>query len=179
METPRNRIEGWTQADGTFELRLVPPGEYVLGFNLMRRSTGRFVMPRAFYPGVTESASAAIVTVAAAGQRVPLNDFVIPESIKLVPINGIVVDEAGQPVRDATVILRVSSEGGDIIGPPFMTGSDGQFAFTVVEGGKYDLHVTRYLGTDIRTRQSQISIVPFAAAGLTETLRVVMRPRKY
>ena len=40
-----NRVQAWTAADGTFELRLVAPGEYVLGFNFIRGHDGQLTFP--------------------------------------------------------------------------------------------------------------------------------------
>lgn len=37
----------------------------------------------------------------------------------------------------------------NIIGPRFVTGADGRFVFSVVDGGKYDVHATRYMGADV------------------------------
>jgi len=153
-----NRIEAWTAADGTFELRLVPPGEYVLGVNSIRGADGRLTFPRAFYPGVVQP-SAAQTIVVPTGERVPVRDFIMPESIKLVTVDGIVVDGAGRPVSHAELALRDATEGPNIIGPRFVTGADGRFVFSVVDGGKYDVHATRYMGADVRTRVTHTGIV--------------------
>jgi hypothetical protein len=99
--------------------------------------------PRAFYPGVVQP-SAAQTIVLPTGERVPVRDFIVPESIKLVTVDGIVVDAAGRPVSHAELALRDATEGPNIIGPRFVTGADGRFVFSVVDGGKYDVHATRY-----------------------------------
>jgi hypothetical protein len=173
-----NRVQVWTAADGTFVLRLVAPGEYLLGFNSVRDHDGQLTFPRAFYPGVAEPTSAARVVVAL-GDRVRLRDFVTPDNIRLVTIEGLVVDEGGRPVPGASIALRDNTEGPNIIGPRFVTGEDGRFAFSVVESGKYDVHVTRYVGSDLRTREVQVAIVPFTASAGVPVLKVVMKPSRY
>jgi hypothetical protein len=173
-----DRAQAWTGADGAFELRLVAPGEYLLGFNAVPGIDGQRVLPRAYYPGVVEPANAATIAVSA-GERVRVRNFVVPESIQLVTVDGIVVDEAGRPVREAAIVLRDNTEGPNIIGPRFLTGEDGRFAFSLIEGGKYDVHVTRHLGADPRTRESQVSIVPFTASARTPRLTIVMKPNPY
>jgi hypothetical protein len=115
----------------------------------------------------------------AVGDRVGLRDFVIPDNIRLVTIDGLVVDEAGRPVSDASIALRDNTEGPNIIGPRFVTGDDGRFAFSVVEGGKYDVHVTRYVGADVRTSEVQVAMVPFTASAGAPVLKVVMKPSRY
>jgi Carboxypeptidase regulatory-like domain len=180
VDTPggsSNRFQTWTSADGTFELRPVSPGEYVLGFNSIVGIDGRRTFPRAFYPGVTEPTGAARITVSAA-ERVRLRDFVVPDSIRLVTVQGIVVDEAARPVKDASIVLRDNTEAPNIIGPRFVTGADGRFAFSVVEGGKYDVHVTRYVGTDA-AREVEVAMVPFTASAGTPLVTAVMKPSRY
>jgi hypothetical protein len=173
-----NRVQAWTAADGTFELRLIAPGEYLLGFNSVRGHDGQLTFPRAFYPGVAEPTVAARVVVSA-GDRVRLRDFVVPDNIRLVTVEGLVVEEAGRPVPDASIALRDNTEGPNIIGPRFVTGDDGRFAFSVVEGRKYDVHVTRYVGSDLQTREVQVAMVPFTASAGAPVLKVVMKPSRY
>ena len=156
-EVSSGRVQAWTAADGTFELRLVPPGDYLLEFHSIRGTK----------------------VVLAAGERVRLPNFVVPERLSLVMVNGIVIDEAERPVRDATVVLRDNTEGPNIIGPRVVTAEDGGFAFALVEGAKYDVHVTSYLGTDPQTREMQVSIVRFTAAPGAPVVRVVMKPSRY
>jgi hypothetical protein len=114
-----------------------------------------------------------------AGERVRLRDFGVPDNIRLVTIEGLVVDEAARPVEGASIALRDNSEGPNIIGPRFVTADDGRFAFSVVEGGKYDVHVTRDVGSDLLTREVQVAIVPFTASRGAPVLKVVMKPSRY
>jgi hypothetical protein len=181
LDTPGGsptRVQTWTRSDGTFELRLVDPGEYLLGFNSIRPyNNGRLTFPRVLHPGVLEPTAATRVKVTA-GERVRLENFVVPESIKLVTVPGIVVDEAGRPLRGAIVALRDRTEGPNVIGPRFVTGDDGRFAFSLVDGGRYDVHVTRYLGDERRPIEVQTSVVPFTASPETALLTVVMKPNR-
>jgi hypothetical protein len=160
------RVQGWTAADGTYELRLVAPGEYVMGANWIRRVGRGPGGPVAYYPGVAERSDAATIAVSV-GDRVRLKDFVIPAAVRLVTVNGIVVDETGRPVREARIYLRDNGESPNILGPQFVTGEDGRFVFTVREGLRHDVHVTRYVGDDLRTTEVQTAIVPFTASPAT------------
>lgn len=180
LDTPGgspSRVQTWTNSDGTFELRLVQPGEYLLGINSIRSRNGRLTFPRAFYPGVLEATPATRVQLTA-GERVRLGNFVVPESIKLVIVPGIIVDEAGRPVRGANVVLRDRTEGPNVIGPIFVTGDDGRFAFSLVDGGKYDVHVTRYLGDERQPSEVQTSIAALTASPEATLVTVVMKPNR-
>jgi hypothetical protein len=168
----------WTAADGTFAMRLVAPGEYVLGFNSIRGHDGQLTFPRAFYPGVSEPAAAGRVAVGV-GTRASLRNFVVPEHIKLVTVNGIVVDEANQPLREATITLTDSTEGPNSVGSPFVTGADGRFTFALVEGGKYELRARRYVGTDVRTREVQMTMTPLTVSSATPLVTLVMKPNRF
>jgi hypothetical protein len=173
-----SRIQAWTAADGTFELRLVRPGEYLIGFNAARRYDGQPRLPRAFHPGLADPTGAARVVVGV-GDRLRLRDFVVPDNIRLVRIDGVVVDDAGRPVRDASIALRMLTGEGETVGPQLLTGDDGRFVFSGVEGRKYDVHVTRYVGSEPRTREAQVATTaPFTASVGTPVLTVVMKPSR-
>ena len=169
-----SRVQGWTLADGSYELRLVDPGNYVLGLNWIRPFNGRPTGPPVYFPGVTARADAATIAVSV-GERVRLRDFMIPDSLRLVTVAGVVVDEAGRPVGEAQIYLRAEAPG-PVIGPQFVTGADGRFAFTVRDGVRHDVHVTRYIGDEFGTTEVQTAIVPFTASSATPSITIVMRP---
>ena len=68
LASPRNlTVRASTEPNGTFELKLVSPGEYVLLLGVPRRQ---------FYPGVVDAAAAERIPVKA-GERVHLRDVII------------------------------------------------------------------------------------------------------
>jgi 5-hydroxyisourate hydrolase-like protein (transthyretin family) len=170
-------VRAWTRTDGTFELELVQPGTYELGFTAPRPLNGRPTEVSAFYPGVPSRVDATKVVVAV-GARVRLADFVVPATVALATVAGAVVDEAGNPVRRARVVLQQNVEGGGTVGPTFVTGEDGRFAFSLVEGARYVVHVTRYIGDERRPTGTQISMVPVTVASATPALSVIMKPNR-
>ncbi len=133
-------------------------------------------MIHAFYPGVGQPSDADAVLVSA-GERVRLQDFVIPETVKLVTVTGVVLDEPGHPVRGAEVSLR-DVRGGPLAGPPVSTDDDGRFFFSVTENGKYRIDAKREVSTD-RERTAQWGSLDFTATAASSTLTVVMRPNVY
>jgi hypothetical protein len=169
--------QAWTGADGTFEFRLLQPGDYLLAFSAIRPVNGRPTMVRALHPGVLVRTAATSVALAATA-RVRLQDFVVPESITLATISGIVVDEAGSPVRRARIVLQENTEGGSRVGPSFVTAEDGRFVFSLIERARYVVHVTRSLGDERRPTGTHISQVPITVAPSTPLVTVVMKPSR-
>jgi hypothetical protein len=166
-----------TAADGTFEMRLVAPNRYLLGFHSTQSLDGqRPTLPRAFYPGVVQPADASVVVVAA-GERVRLKDFVVPDTINLVTVAGIVVDEAGRVVQGARVVVHAVRGGPRIFVHTVETGDDGRFDFALVDRDKYEVHVTRHVATD-RDNLVRVGIVPFTAAAGT-AVTVVLKPNQH
>ena len=180
VDTPgggKKKVFGRTTEDGTFELRLVTPDRYLLGFNSIPTIDGQHSPRHSFYPGVFEPGEAHPVVVAVGG-RVHLEPFVIPDTIKLVTISGIVVDEAGAPVGEAQVTSRDRTEGPDTLGPMVTTGSDGRFVLTVVANGRpYEVLVTRYVRTAGKVTTVQTGMSRFAATAGTPTITVVVKPQ--
>jgi hypothetical protein len=169
------RVQARTAGDGTFELGLVDPGEYLLGFDAVRAHDGALTFSRLFFPGVRDPAGARRLTISQ-GQRLKVPDFVVPVAVRLVTIRGVVVDEAGRPVKDAAITLSDNTEGPNIIGPRALSGGDGGFVFSVVEGERYEVHVSRTVGSARGGRDIQVATLPFTAAASSSPLRVVMKP---
>lgn len=122
--------------DGTFELRRVGPGDYVVAIaGTVAPNVGS--TDRALYPGAADRARASIITVGA-GEQVRLQDVVMPGSLKFVTITGVVVDENKQPVRNAEVTVGGrETEGGTSVRLAAALDPEGRFTLTVLEGMQY------------------------------------------
>jgi hypothetical protein len=129
-----------------------------------------------FYPGGFDRDSAAIVSVST-GERVALRDFVLPDDIKLVKLNGILVDDKGQPVPEAVLTLGEDMKGGHMVGH-LGTEPDGRFTFTLADGGCYQLHAQRWLRTHGQAYQVHVSRVKFRASAATPPITVVINLRQ-
>ena len=170
-----NRVQGWTAANGAFEFHLVPPGEYLLGTDAVVGVDGRLTFPRVFYPGVISPPAAETVVVPEA-ERVQLLDFVVPETITLVTVRGIVVDTEGRP-QAAGIVLRDDTEGPNTIGPKLMTANDGRFAFSLVPGARYELIAVRDDGRGAGAGETHRGSALFEASAAASPITVVMKPR--
>jgi len=179
----RKKLAARTEADGRYEIPLVTPDSYLLGVNSIRTVDARpdvntsRTSGRTFYPGVLEPAEASAIVVSA-GARVRLQDFVVPNTIKLVTVTGLVVDDTGQPVREARLTPRVNANATILLGPTFVTRDDGRFVFTLIENGRYDIHAERYVGT-APYREVQVAITPFTATRGLPAFTIVLKPNPY
>ena len=131
------RVRALTRGDGTFELRGVPEGRFIVGINTTRKST-----PLLVYPGVDSVSAARLVTVRV-GDAIELHDFVIPANISFVEIRGVVRETTGVPAVGARVFLAGPSEGDHIVGEAAITDELGQFVLSAPAGRQYRLFAER------------------------------------
>jgi hypothetical protein len=119
---------------GEYYIQAAPRADSLWGNGSPRTTT----MAVTFYPNAIDVAAASPIPVGA-GQTV--NDILV--TMLVVPayqISGIVVDESGQPVADAMIMLAREAVGGVMpMGPPVRARSDasGQFVIPNVTGGMY------------------------------------------
>jgi len=139
-----------TDKDGTFELRSLPPGQYVLGLNIdphfenmviLPGTDGRWIWPRVFYPGSSDAKSATRINLGA-GEKRALVPFRLPEDLVVCGVTGTARWPDGHPVAegwvsllDATTKVRLSgivrtTEAGEFE----VTAFAGQRVFVQVEG---------------------------------------------
>lgn len=169
-------ISATTSDDGTYELKGVPPGRFVVGINLKRQSEADVDEPRIFHPGVASSLTAQVVRLRPS-ERVSAGDLVLPESMAFAPIRGVVVDTAGVPVAGAAVYLKRDGVGGHIVAVRD-TNQLGEFVIAALASRRYQVFA-EYAGRDLPAKmmQSSEAIAIDAAAGMTP-LRLVVR-RQY
>ena len=128
-----------TDKEGRYEMKLVRPGRYLFGVRIYGSAGSTYMpFPRTYYPGVREADRAAIITVVE-GQRIDLNDLILPPRFVERVLNGIVVDTDGRPVSGATVWLKENEYQDRDMPYRQQTDSDGRFSFRVFEGINYDL----------------------------------------
>lgn len=162
------RIRALTDSLGRYELRTVPPGRFIVGINTQPRVDGP-PLPRAFHPGVETLESATRVALTG-GERKTIADFVLPHSLTLVRVTGIVIDPSGVPAAGALVYLKGPSEKDYILGEPVLTDSTGTFTLSAFDGVQYRLFAQRTTGerrhesSDQRLLTASTSLAPFKLA---------------
>lgn len=128
-----------TDKDGRYEMKLLRPGRYLLGVRIAGSAGSTYVpFPQTYYPGVKDRAQATVITVTE-GQRVELQELVLPARFIDRTLNGIVVNEDGTPVAGATVWLKERQYNDSDMPYRTETDSEGRFSYPVYEGVKYSL----------------------------------------
>jgi protocatechuate 3,4-dioxygenase beta subunit len=129
-----------TDKDGRYVMRLMKPGRYYLGVRITGSAGSTYVpYPQTYYPGVKDRSQATVLTINE-GQRIELDELVLPARFIERTLNGIVVDPDGTPVAGATVWLKERQY--DDADMPYRreTDSEGRFSYPVYEGIKYSLN---------------------------------------
>ena len=123
-----------TDENGRFRIESVTANSYHLVVNRDGRPSSQEPFPQVFYPGVTDRAKAALITVAN-GETVKDIDVVIPRLLETVTIEGVLLYSDDKPVADGYVKFKATSP--DINGDVSeSTNKDGHFKMRVVKGVK-------------------------------------------
>jgi hypothetical protein len=136
------RLRTITRGDGTYEFTLVPPGKFVIGVNTQPDRSGHPSEGRVFLPGVSDPQSAREVAVGG-GERVRADDFIMPATIRYVPISGHVLGPAGAPAQGARVYLKGLADEDYILTEPAVTDPDGRFTIAALAAGEYVVFAER------------------------------------
>lgn len=129
-----------TDKEGRYVMKLLKPGRYHLGVRIVGSADSTYVpYPQTYYPGVKDRSQATVITISE-GQRIELDELVLPARFIERMLNGIVVDSDRTPVAGAVVWLKEKQyDDGDM---PYQrqTDSEGRFSYPVYEGIKYSLN---------------------------------------
>jgi hypothetical protein len=173
-----------TDKDGAFELRTLPPGQYVLGLNIdphfenmviLPGKDGRWIWPRVFYPGSADVKRATRIDLGA-GEKRTLARFRLPEELVVRPVAGIARWPDGHPVAegwvsllDATTKLRLSGV--------VRTTKAGEFEVAAFAGQRVFVQVE---GKDNgRTGYVESRVLEIGSGAPPEPLTLTIRPRPY
>jgi len=125
---------------GKFELKNLPPGQYFLGFRLMRPLPNPYryepIRPRTYYPGVADISQATLITLAE-GQQLNDLDFRLLPPLSKRAISGIAVTPDGKPVANAVIVLMVTQNEFNESGGVAKTDEYGRFSLPAYNDLKY------------------------------------------
>jgi hypothetical protein len=148
-----------TDKEGRFVMKLVKPGRYYLGVRIFGLAGATWVpYPQTYYPGVKDRSDATVITISE-GQRIELEQMVLPPRFIDGTLNGIVVDPDGTPVAGATVWLKERQyQDADM---PYRreTDREGRFSFQVYEGIKYSLNANVEAGGRHVKKSDELEVV--------------------
>jgi len=165
-----------SDSDGHYELRDVPPGQYVVGVGLKRSMESLDdLYPATFYPQATTAAAAEVITVGE-GNRQELQPFTLPPPRRQRELTGVVVWPDGRPAADVSVSLADADESWRQLAAAIRTDGDGGFRFTVSEGASYRVRAYADIPGEPKPRQAMVVSEPFVVTDGMPPVRVVLKP---
>jgi hypothetical protein len=137
--TRPNTMYAEADVEGRYEMKFVPPGNYLLGIRLTGLNDPNSVetaYPRSYYPGVVISAEATVITV---GEGTVLKDvnLRLPRRLVTRVISGKVIFPDGHPALKAYVVRYDTTYAAQRIGYGVSADEQGNFSFEGYEGTSY------------------------------------------
>lgn len=166
-----------TDTDGYFEFKVVPPGEYWVGYHLLNSgSQESFPYARTYLPGVPTKAMATVVTVKE-GEKLSGLTLQLPPALVQRTVNGVVISTDGQPVKGASVYVSLTEEGEMSRFYSVMTDENGHFTLKIFEGLKYGVSASKESGA-LRAESSYIEIPMNLGGEILKLELPLLRPIK-
>jgi 5-hydroxyisourate hydrolase-like protein (transthyretin family) len=161
-----------TDKDGRYEIKLLRPGRYLLGVRIAGSAGSTYVpFPQTYFPGVSDQSQATVISISE-GQRIELDELILPPRFIERTLNGIVVDSDGKPVAGATVWLKERQYADADMPYRRETDNEGRFSYPVYEGIKYTLNALLESG---EKRSSPMTVV---VSSNPEAIKLVLMKAK-
>lgn len=136
----------YTDSEGRYSFNGVAPGTFILGVNIANVPFKQSPYDRIYYPSVSESSKARIITLTT-GQKVEGLDLHLSRQLNQITITGYVVRANGARADKAHVSLYDTEDPErEVFGFEAETDSRGRFVITCFKGRRYKLHA--YLSKD-------------------------------
>lgn len=129
-----------TEADGSYKLDQMPPGEYLIVANFHNKISSDEPFPPVYYPGTFERKEATVITMALGDRRTDYN-INIPKQFPTHLLSGVLLFADGKPLTEGFVEF----EGKDV-----PAGYDGETHVTVDSQGRFELPVLAGLRGSVR-----------------------------
>jgi hypothetical protein len=140
-----NWIFDCTDERGSYKMKDIPPGEYIIVVNDKGKISSDEPFPTAYYPGVFEKEKASVLTITA-GDHLENYDIHIPSQEARKVIKGVLLYSDGHPVADDLVEFNAENvkEGfdGRVVAK---TDAQGRFSLTILQGLKGLLHASMFI----------------------------------
>jgi hypothetical protein len=132
------RTSEFTEKDGTYEFKGLPPGKYILGF--IGPPSWRSPYMDVYYATAFKTADAQVLTLGE-GQKLSDINLRLPPPLNMISVRGVVLDRTGKPAADASIDILDLETGDGVDTPPesWHTSSNGSFAIRVPKGRKYSV----------------------------------------
>ncbi len=131
----------YTDKEGRYQFKQVPPGKYLLGVNLDKEPVAASPYPRTFYPGVDSAARAKVIELGDL-QKVSGYDIQLPPRLTTRTVEGIVLWSDGEPVAGGRVSF-VDTDNKEEMKIGYAEGAvdkQGHFSMTILDGTKGWVH---------------------------------------
>ncbi len=174
----RDHLSAYSNEEGRFEFRSLPPGRYFLGVRLNRMVEPAFPYPRTFYPGTQQLAQTRPITIDE-GKSLEGYTIQLPQKLSARKIAGVVVWPDGRPVAKPIICFEEVeyAEGSLCYSGDLKVGEiDGGFSFTGLEGLRYLLRAhVNVAGAPSGQRHAEPVEVP-AKGDITDLKLVITEP---
>lgn len=160
-----------TDAEGRFEFKTIPPGEYLLGFRILNGPYQQSPpYTRTYYPGVASKTAAELVAVKE-GERVNGLELRLPQALAEQKIEVAVVWADGRAAPGASVYVSLREDGETTDSRSLQADERGRFTLKLHEGLTYRVSAYPVGGTGPEAHSQWVDIT--ASPG-TQALRLVL-----
>jgi hypothetical protein len=139
------RISDCTEADGSYEMKEIPPGNYLIILNKDGKLSGSEPFNPLYFPGVSDKNKASVLSIKT-GEKLENYNIHIPSEIPTILLQGRLVFSDGQPVVDRSVGFKYEDKDNRYETIYSQTDEQGQFSIKVIQGTTGLLISDLYLG---------------------------------
>jgi hypothetical protein len=134
----------YTDKDGVFEIKSVPPGRYLIVVNDDGKISSDEPFPTFYYPNVWEREKAGVIAIGAGNIQEEMNIYV-PKVEDIITVEGILLYEDGKAVADQYVEFKADNASAGIEGDArAKTDANGRFSIRILKGLKGKLYGGMY-----------------------------------
>jgi 5-hydroxyisourate hydrolase-like protein (transthyretin family) len=174
-DSPFSQPRAVTDSAGRFEMSGVQPGSYIpaIAVDYVPRtaSGGTEVETRYLFPGGAKRKDE-VQALWVDGSHVGRAELVVPRTLRVVQVSGLVVDADGRPAKGVEVRTKADFDYFDLAWTTIRTDDAGRFKLGLVAGNRYRMVAELKLTAAPYRRTSRIALVPVAGMA---PLRFVLR----
>lgn len=161
-----------TDAEGRFEFKLVPPGDYLLGLRLLSSSGETLPYPRTYYPGVTTKSQAGVISVKE-GEQLRDLELRLPPRLAEYGVDGFVVWADGRPAPGVSIYVSLQEEGELSSHASQRADERGRFTLKVYEGLSYQVSAYPQGATGAAPQSKWVEVPPPGAQPIKLVLPII------